>query len=616
MTTSTHETLIPRTILFGNPVKAQPKISPDGKRLAYVAPVDDVLNVWVGTIGGDDFQPVTRDTDRGIRFYFWAADNTHILYLQDVGGNENWRLYATHIENQETRDLTPFEGVQVQVLDHDKHFPNELLIAMNKNNPQVHDVYHLDIPSGTITEVAQNPGNVAQWVTDTNFKVRGAMAASANGGFDLLIRDDEQSEWRPLINWGPDDALTSGPLGFTKDGQDIYVQDSRDVNAGRLTIINATSGAVKVIAEDPLYDVGNVLINPDTYEIQAVAFNKDRTEWTVLDETIRLDFDRIRDIHAGELSISSRDDADETWIVSFVVDNGPISFYVYHRRQQNADLLFVNQPALSDYTLAQMEPITFQARDGLTIHGYLSLPAGGDHTNLPLVLNVHGGPTARDTWGYRPEVQWLTNRGYACLQVNYRGSSGYGKNFINAGNKEWGGKMHTDLIDGVNWVIEQGIADPKRVAIYGGSYGGYAALVGATFTPDVFNCAVDIVGPSNLMTLLRSFPAYWATALEATFYKQIGHPDTDEEFIKSRSPLFFVDNIKIPLLIAQGANDPRVKQAEAEQIVAALKEKGLDYEYMLFPDEGHGFAKPENRFKFYATAEKFLAQHLQGRYEE
>jgi Dipeptidyl aminopeptidases/acylaminoacyl-peptidases len=615
MTSSTQENvLIPRQILFGNPVKAQPRISPDGQRLAYLAPVNGVLNVWVGTIGKDNFQPVTQDTDRGIRLYFWAADNIHILYLQDVGGNENWRLYATQIESKETRDLTPFEDVQVQVLDRDKHFPNELLLAMNKENPQVHDVYHLDLRSGDITEVVKNPGNVAQWITDTNFKVRGAMAARPDGGVDLLVRADEQSEWHTLISWDAEDALTSGALGFTKDGQYIYVQDSRDVNAGRLTTVNLASGEVKVIAEDPLYDVGEVMIHPDTYEIQAVAFNKERVEWQVLDETIRPDFAHIHAIHEGDISIVSRDDADQTWIVSFVVDDGPTASYVYHRQQQNADQLFVNQPALSNYTLAHIQPITFQARDGLTIHGYLTLPNGLPHTNLPLVLNVHGGPTARDTWGYRPEVQWLANRGYACLQVNYRGSSGYGKNFINAGNKEWGGKMHTDLIDGVNWVIAQGIADPSRVAIYGGSYGGYAALVGATFTPDVFCCAVDIVGPSNLITLIRSFPPYWATAL-ATFYKQVGNPDTDEEFLQSRSPLFHVDNIKIPLLIAQGANDPRVKQAEAEQIVAALKSKGLDYEYMLFPDEGHGFAKPENRFKFYAAAEKFLAQHLGGRYE-
>ncbi|MBE3560624.1 MAG: S9 family peptidase [Ktedonobacteraceae bacterium] len=606
--------LIPRRVLFGNPVKTSPQISPDGRRLAYLAPVNDVLNVWVGTVGKDDFQPVTQDTDRGIRFYFWAADNKHIMYIQDVGGNENWRLYATDLETKETRDLTPFENVQVQIIDRDKHFPDELLIAMNKENPQVHDVYHLDLRSDSLELVAKNPGNIAGWTTDTQFKIRGAVAALPDGGNDLLIRDDEQSEWRKLLTWDADDALNSGPLSFSKDGQSLYLQDSRNANAGRLVRLHIPTGDLAIIAEDPQYDVGNVMIHPDTYEVQAVAFNRDRVEWQVLDQSIAEDFERIRAIRDGDFFVTSRDDADQTWVIVFTVDNGPVQFYVYDRASKSATFLFDNQPELNNYTLARMQPVTFTARDGLTIHGYLTLPAGEQQTNLPMVLNVHGGPWARNTWGYNPEAQWFANRGYACLQINFRGSTGYGKDFLNAGNKEWGRNMHNDLVDGVNWAIQQGIADPRRVAIYGGSYGGYAALVGATFTPDLFCCAVDIVGPSNLITLIKTIPPYWSTFL-ATFHKRVGNPDTEEEFLKSRSPLFKVDQIKIPMLIAQGANDPRVKQAESEQIVEAMKSKGINYEYMLFPDEGHGFAKPENRLKFYAAAEKFLAQYLGGRYE-
>lgn len=583
--------------------------------MAYLAPVNGVLNVWVGTVGQDDYQPVTKDTDRGVRFYFWAADNQHIMYIQDVGGNENWRLYATDLESKETRDLTPFENVQVQVIDRDKHFPNELLIAMNKENPQVHDVYHLDLTTGELTLVAKNPGNIMQWVIDTQFKVRGAVTALPDGGTELLIRDNEQAGWRKLITWNADDALTSGPVGFTRDGESLYLEDSREANASRLVRLNIATGALDVLAADPHYDVGSVVINPDSYDVQAVAFNKDRVEWVVLDESIRADFDRIRDIHQGDFFITSRDDADATWIVAFTVDNGPVPFYAYDRKNQSATFLFDNQPELSKYTLAHMEPITFTSRDGLTIHGYLTLPPGAGRENLPMVLDVHGGPWHRDAWGYNPEAQWFANRGYACLQVNFRGSTGYGKDFLNAGNKEWGRNMHNDLVDGVNWAIQQGIADPKRIAIYGGSYGGYAALVGATFTPDLFCCAVDIVGPSNLITLIKTIPPYWSTFL-ATFHKRVGNPDTEEEFLKSRSPLFRVDQIKIPMLIAQGANDPRVKQAESEQIVEAMKSKGISYEYMLFPDEGHGFAKPENRLKFYAAAEKFLARYLGGRYEE
>lgn len=615
MTTTPQVELIPRNVLFGNPVKTSPRISPDGKRMSYLAPVNDVLNVWVGSTGGDDYQPVTQDKERGIRAYIWAADNKHILYIQDVGGNEDWHLYATNLETHETRDLTPFENVQARLIDSDKHFPNELLIGLNKDNPQVHDVYHLDLPSGELTLVAKNPGNIAGWVTDTQFKVRGAVTARADGGLELLIRANEQSDWRKILSWSSDDALTSGPVGFTLDGQSIYLQDSRDVNASRLVKLNLATNDLIIMAEDPHYDVGQVMIHPDTYEVQAVAFNRDRLEWSILDESIRLDFDRIRDIHQGDFFLVSRDDADSTWLVAFTVDNGPIPFYAYDRTKQSATFLFDNQPDLAKYTLANMQPISFTSRDGLTIHGYLTLPVGENQKNLPTVLDVHGGPWGRDAWGYNPEAQWFANRGYACLQVNFRGSTGYGKDFLNAGDREWGRNMHNDLVDAVHWAVEQGIADPKKVAIYGGSYGGYAALVGATFTPDLFCCAVDIVGPSNLLTLIRTIPPYWATFL-ATFHKRVGNPETEEEFLKSRSPLFKADQIKIPMLIAQGANDPRVKQAESEQIVAAMKSKGIDYEYVLFPDEGHGFAKPENRLKFYAAAEKFLAQHLGGRYQE
>ncbi|GHO69888.1 peptidase S9 [Ktedonobacter sp. SOSP1-52] len=615
MTNNATTKLIPRKVLFGNPVKASPQISPDGKRLAYLAPVNNVLNVWVGSLEGDDYQPVTEDTERGIRFYFWAADNKHIGYIQDAGGDENWRLYLTNVETRETRDLTPFANVQARLTGHDKHFPHELLVALNKENPQVHDVYHLDLASGELKLVAKNPGNIASWVIDTQFKVRGAVVTLPDGGSELLVREQEESEWRKLASWTSEDALTSGPVGFTLDGNALYLEDSRNANASRLVKLALDSGDVSVLAEDAQYDVDSIMIHHDTYEIQAVAFNRDRVEWTVLDSALQEDFKLLRELQAGDISIISRDDNDQIWIVGYIVDDGPVAYYVYDRASKSGRLLFTNQPELSNYTLAQMQPVSFKARDSLTIHGYLTLPAGESQKPLPLVLNVHGGPWARDGWGYRPEAQWLANRGYACLQVNYRGSTGYGKEFLNAGNKEWGAKMHDDLVDAVHWAIEQGIADPAKVAIYGGSYGGYAALAGATFTPDLFCCAVDIVGPSNLITLIRTIPPYWSTFL-ANFHMRVGNPDTEEEFLKSRSPLFKADQIKIPMLIAQGANDPRVKQAESEQIVAAMKEKGISYEYMLFPDEGHGFAKPENRIKFYIAAERFLAKHLGGRYEE
>lgn len=605
--------IIPREILFGNPERAQPKISPDGTRLAYLAPVEGVLNVWVGSVGGDDFRPVTQDRERGIRLYFWAEDDRHILYLQDAGGDENWRLYSVDLESGGTRDLTPFDGVQAQVVDKSRHFPDEILIALNKRDARLHDAYRLRLSSGDLDLVAENPGNVAGWVADPDFEVRGALTARPDGGFDLLVRESGSEDWNTAVSWGPEDGLGSGPVGFSGDGR-MYLRDSRGANTARLVALDLATGASEVLVEDPRYDVADVMVHPDTHEAQAAAVERARAEWTVLDEGIREDFEAIRELARGDFGVASRDRADENWIVAFTADEGGASYYAYDRRNKKDRHLFDARPDLTRYTLARMEPFSFTVRDGLRIEGYLTLPPDGDQENLPVVLNVHGGPWARDGWGYDPEAQWFANRGYACLQVNYRGSTGYGKEFLNAGNKEWGARMHDDLVDAVRWIVEEGVADPGRVAIFGGSYGGYAALAGATFTPDLFRCAVDIVGPSNLITLINSIPPYWEP-LKAIFTKRVGDPETEEDLLKSRSPLFFVDRIGIPMLIAQGANDPRVKQAESEQIVAAMKEKGIAHEYMLFEDEGHGFARPENRLKFYAAAEEFLAEHLGGRVE-
>lgn len=608
--------LIPREVIFGNPVKSKPQISPDGKRLAYLAPVNDVLNVWVKTIGNEDDKAVTRDDNRGIRRYFWAGDNKHIMYLQDVGGNENWRFYGVNLETDQIKDLTPYEEVRVEIVERNKHFPNELLISMNKEDPQLFDVYHLDLNSGELKLVARNPGNIWDWVADCDLKIRCAIATTPEGGFDLLIRDNEKAAWETFLTWGSEDALNSGPIGFSKDGKSVYCLDSRYANASRLVKINIGEvEGLQVLAEDPQYDVTDVMIHPDTYKPQAVSFTKARKEWRVLDESIKDDFQRIKSLDRGDFTISGRDDADETWVVRFTKDDGPVSYYSYDRNQKKGTFLFDARPVLNNYELARMEPISFASRDGLTIHGYITYPPNMGKRNLPLVLLVHGGPWSRDKWGYHQVTQLIANRGYVCLQVNFRGSTGYGKDFVNSADKEFGGKMHDDLVDGVNWAIEKGLANPKRIAIFGGSYGGYAALVGATFTPDLFCCAVDMVGPSNLLSWITSIPPYWAT-MQAMLYKRIGNPETEAEFLRSRSPLYKVDQIKIPILIAQGANDPRVPKEESEQIVEALKEKGIDHEYLLFPDEGHGFAKPENRLKFVAAAEKFLAEHLGGRYEK
>ncbi len=614
-TTSTDTKLIPLEVLLGNPEKAQPQISPDGQRMAYIAPVDGVLNVWVGDVGEDNYAPVTKDTDRGIRGYAWAYNNKHLLYIQDQGGDENWRVYSVDLETNETRDLTPFEHVQARIQQLNKDFPDELLIALNKDNQALHDVYHCDLNSGELKKIAENNAGYLAWIADREMKVRCAISMTMEGGILIQIRDTEDDDFRPLLEVGQDDMLTTGPVGFTGDGKGMYLLNSVGRNTGRLVKMDIATGAEEEIAWDPTYDVTGAIVHPDTREIQAVSFLRERIDWQVLDESIQADFDAIRALNPGDFGVTDRDVADKTWLVAFTADDGPVSYYSLDRDTKEATFLFHHRPDLNDYTLTNMEPFNLTARDGLELHGYITFPPNTDRKNLPLVLNVHGGPWSRDAWGFDPEAQWFANRGYVCIQVNFRGSTGYGKEYVNAGDKEWGGKMHDDLVDTVNWAVEQGYVDKDRMAIFGGSYGGYSALVGATFTPDLFACAVAIVGPSNLKTFIETVPPYWQPQI-VMLHNRVGNPETEEEFLWSRSPLSKVDDIKIPMLIAHGANDPRVKLAETEQIVEAMKAKGIDHDLMVFEDEGHGFAKPENRLKFYDVAEKFLAKHLGGRSAE
>ncbi len=611
--------LVPREVLFGNPERVSPHISPDGTRLAWIAPHEGVLNVWVAPIGNDGVDwdaatMVTDDTDRGIRVFAWARDDRHLLYLQDTGGDENWRLYDVDLETMTRRDLTPYDGIQARIIATRKSHRDEVLVGMNRDNPQLHDVYRLDLKTGELAKLIDNPG-YAGWLADEDMVVRAAISPLPDGAFDLLVRDSADGDWRTLLTIPADDAPASNVLAFTGDGKSLIAISSVGANTGRLVKIDLASGDAEVLLEDPEADVTGAILHPDTREPQIAAVLKDRVEYHVLDPMVEPDYEAIRALHPGDPGLVGRDEADATWLVAFDDDAGPVQYFAYDRASRAASFLFSSRPELSRYELARMEPFSYTTRDGLTVHGYVTFPPAGERSGLPAVLNVHGGPQARDVWGWDPEAQWLANRGYLCIQVNYRGSTGYGKAFVSAGDREWGAKMHDDLLDAVGYVMAQGWADPGRIAIYGGSYGGYAALVGAAFTPDVFRCAVDIVGPSNLQTLLETIPPYWAP-MKAQLYKRVGNPETDKDFLWSRSPLSRAGDIRIPLLIAQGANDPRVKQAESEQIVAALAEHGIDYEYMLFPDEGHGFAKPENRLKFYAAAERFLAGYLDGRYEE
>jgi dipeptidyl aminopeptidase/acylaminoacyl peptidase len=611
--------LIPRQVLFGNPERITPRISPDGATLAWIAPQEGVLNVWTAPIGADGpdwaaARVVTDDTDRGIRIFHWAHDGRHLLYLQDTGGDENWRLFDVDLHTMQRRDLTPFDGVQAQVIaSHPKH-PDEILVGLNRDNPQLHDVYRLSLATGALEKVASNPG-FAGWVAGTDLTIVAGIASQPDGGLKVMVPSGGDGAWRPLLEFAAEDALTSGPLAVTADGATLLAESSAGADTGRLVRVALATGETEVIAEDPEADVFDVRLHPDTREPQLVTFRKARMEYQVIDPAVAGDLAAIRALHPGDPAIVAGDDSDTVWLVAFANDTGPMTYFLYDRGRREGRFLFEHRPELSDYELAPMEPISFTARDGLTVHGYVTFPPGAGRSGLPMVLNVHGGPWARDSWGFNPEAQWLANRGYICLQVNFRGSTGYGKAFVNAGDREWGGKMQDDLLDAVAYAVGQDWADPGKVAIYGGSYGGYAALAGAAFSPGVFRCAVDIVGPSNLKTLIETIPPYWAPMI-SLFHQRVGDPATDADFLWSRSPLSRAAGIRTPLLIAQGANDPRVKQAESEQIVAALREAGIDHEYMLFPDEGHGFAKPSNRLRFYAAAERFLARHLGGRVQE
>jgi dipeptidyl aminopeptidase/acylaminoacyl peptidase len=614
--------LVPRRLIFGNPDKAGPTLSDDGTKIAFRASVNGVMNVWVGPADKPEAaKPITKDTSRGIRQYFWAYTNAHIIYLQDKGGDENWRVYSVDIASGETKDLTPFDKVAAQIQGVSDKFPNEILVALNNRNPELHDIYRINIATGARTLVQRND-KYAGFVTDDDYKVRFAQLFRPDGGMDLLRRTDSGT-FAPFESVGPDDSLTTQPVGFDKTAQQLYLIDSRDRDTAALFSEDVTTGAKTLLAEDARADAEGVLTHPKEKNIQAVSFNYDRVHWQVIDKSIDNDLKYLQSVTDGEMNVLSRTSNDARWVVAYLKDNGPVRYYVYDRPSHSAKFLFTNRPSLESSKLAKMHPREIKSRDGLTLVSYLTLPVWSDPDGdgrpsapLPLVLWVHGGPWARDGWGLDPYHQLFANRGYAVLSVNYRGSTGFGKRFINAGNREWAGKMHDDLIDAVNWAVAEHVADPKKTVIGGGSYGGYATLTGLTFTPDVFAAGIDIVGPSNLVTLLNSIPPYWKPQI-AIFATRVGDNRTSEgrKFLESRSALPRVDKIARPLLIGQGANDPRVKQAESDQIVKAMQGKNLPVTYVLFPDEGHGFARPENNVAFLAVTEAFLAKHVGGRAE-
>lgn len=612
--------LIPRKLIFGNPVKAQARISPDGKWISWLAPSDGVLNIWIASSDDPNSGRVlTRETGRSISNHNWSLTSQYILFENDKNGDENTHVFSVHIETGKLRDLTPApDGVAAEIVAKSWTSPNEIIVAMNERDRSLFDLYRVSIETGARRLVQQNNGYSA-WVIDRKLEPKFGIVEPETGG--ALVVD---FSGRTILSIPIDDYINSYVVGMDFDGGEIYLIDSRNRDKAALTRHNIVSGNLEVIAEGDAGDIDNVFFHPVTSEPLAVAENYLKSEWKILSPKIANDFDYLREELPGLLKVVSKSRDMETWIVYAESPEQPGTYYIYKRTTQSLTELFKKRPDLKRYHLQPMQALTLQSRDGLPLVSYLTLPPGSDTNGdgrpekpVPMVLNVHGGPWSRDEYRYEAYAQWLSNRGYAVLSVNYRGSLGFGKDFMNAGIREFSGKMHDDLIDGVNWAIHEGIAAPDKVAIMGGSYGGYATLIGLSFTPDVFACGVDRVGMSNLVTLIESFPDYTKPFLESDWYLFVGNPSIPEERndMLARSPISRASAITAPLLITQGENDPRVTKKESDQIVALLAEAGRRVTYLNFPDEGHGIRGESNRYANFAVTEAFLTECLAGRSE-
>ncbi len=611
--------LIDRDTLFGNPTRSTVRLSPDGTKIAYRAPEKDVMNVWVAPADNlDAARAVTHDRDQGIQWFNWAHNNEDILYSQDEDGNEQWHVYAVDVESGETRDLTPWDNIKASIQELSPQYPNEILCSVNKRNPKYHEIYRIDLETGESERIQDNE-QFAGFVTDDDFDVRFAQKSRPDGG-TTWMRPDGEGGWTTFMKLSRADAMSTQPVSFNKEGDVAYLFDSRGRDTAALTAVDLESGDKKVLFETDEADVNHLEQHPKTKDVQAASYTYARENWHALDDSFGEKLETLQNLHEGNVNIVSRTHDNSRWIVAYEQDDGPLRYYRFDADEQESEFLFVHRPELKDLPLAEMEPVTIESRDGFDLVNYLMLPpwktddSGEVEEPLPLIIKVHGGPWWRDKWGWDPVMQWLANRGYAVMSVNFRGSTGFGKEFLNAGNKEWGRKMHHDILDARQWAIDQGLTTDDQVAIYGGSYGGYATLVGMTMTPDKFVAGVDLFGPSNLITLIEAIPPYWKP-IRSMFTTRVGDPSTEEgrKLLKERSPIQYVDQIKHPLLIGQGANDPRVKPQESEQIVSAMQEKKLPVTYAYYPDEGHGFRRPENRMSFYAVTEHFLAEHLGGR---
>ncbi|HEX4666983.1 MAG TPA: S9 family peptidase [Chthoniobacterales bacterium] len=599
---------IPLRDFFKNPVSRGYDLSPDGETLSFLQPWESRMNIWIRPTAGGEAKRVTSEKDRDIRSYAWKG-NKFLVYAMDDKGDENFHIKRVDLKSGDVKDLTPFPKVRSDIIDDLADVSEaDMLITLNKRNPEVFDAFRLNVATGEMKMVAQNPGKVDRWITDHAGVIR---AATETDGVNasLLTRPDEKTPFKKVLT--TDFRESASPQFYTFDNKNLYAVSNIGRDKQAVVTIDPTNGKeLEKIYENPEVDVSALAYSKARKMVTFAAFDTWKTERKFYDKQTEEMYKTLQEKLPGyEVEVVANDKAEDKFIVMASNDRSPGTRNLYNAKTGELTKLVEVAPWLPEKQLAPMKPIEYQSRDGLTIHGYLTLPLGREAKNLPVVINPHGGPWYRDTWGFNPEVQFLANRGYAVLQMNFRGSTGYGRKFWEASFKQWGQKMQDDITDGVQWLIKQGIADPKRVAIYGGSYGGYATLAGVTFTPDLYAAAVDYVGVANMFTFMKTIPPYWKPFLDM-FHEMVGDPEKDKAMMEAASPVMHADKIKTPLFVAQGAHDPRVNKDESDQMVAALKKRGVDVEYMVKENEGHGFHNEENRFDFYGAMEKFLAKHL------
>ncbi len=599
--------LTPLQDFFRNPRKSDFELSPDGRYLSYLAPWHHRMNVFIRSVNSASPVRLTDVTDRDIDNSFWKGKRT-ILFLRDFNGDENFQLFSVDIKTKKVVNLTPFSGVRTELVDDlDEVDDNHVLIGLNKRDREIFDVYRLNIRSGKLDLVAKNPGHISGWMTDHKGRLK--LAVQTDGvNNTILVRESENAPFHKLLT--TNFRTQVNPLFYTFDNKNVYALSNRGRDKLAVVELNLKSGKEHVIYARHDVDIDNVTFSKKRHVLWDALYTTWKMQRHFFDPVLRRMFvDLKKQIPTAEIGISSYDRNEDKFIVLGWSDVNPGSEYLYDAKTKKLTKLADTAPWIDPAKMSPMEPVEYTTRDGLKIHGYLTVPRGMKAKKLPVVVNPHGGPWARDSWGYNPEVQFLASRGYAVFQMNFRGSTGYGRKFWEASFKQWGRKMQDDITDGVKWLIQQKIADPKRIAIYGGSYGGYATLAGVTFTPHLYACAVDYVGASNLLRFMQTIPPYWKPFLDM-MYTEVGNPVKDEALLRAESPVFHVDRIRTPLFVAQGAKDPRVNIDESNEIVAALRKRGVTVEYMVKQNEGHGFQNEENRFDFYTAMEKFLAKYL------